>query len=48
MRYTLEYPSELPTAPDDFLVPDVIRDVVMSAEARGSPRSRCPSILRRL
>lgn len=35
MRYTLEYPSELPTAPDDFLVPDVIRDVVMSAEAAG-------------
>ncbi|MCV7215904.1 TIGR03619 family F420-dependent LLM class oxidoreductase [Mycobacterium crocinum] len=35
MRYTLEYPSELPTAPDDFLVPDVIRDVVTSAEAAG-------------
>ena len=33
MRYTLEYPSELPTAPDDFLLPDVIRDVVRCAEA---------------
>lgn len=35
MRYTLEYPSELPTAPDDFLLPDVIRDVVAHAEAAG-------------
>jgi probable F420-dependent oxidoreductase len=35
MRYTLEYPSELPTAPDDFLEPDVIRDVATRAEAAG-------------
>jgi probable F420-dependent oxidoreductase len=35
MRYTLEYPSELPTAPDDFLRPDVIRDVATRAEAAG-------------
>ncbi|KAA0109160.1 LLM class flavin-dependent oxidoreductase [Mycolicibacterium sp. P1-5] len=35
MRYTLEYPSELPTAPDDFLIPDVIRDVVAIAETAG-------------
>ncbi|WP_179473144.1 TIGR03619 family F420-dependent LLM class oxidoreductase [Mycolicibacterium vinylchloridicum] len=35
MRYTLEYPSELPTAPDDFLEPDVIREVVTHAEAAG-------------
>lgn len=36
MRYTLEYPSELPTAPDDFLSPPaVIRDVVSRAEAAG-------------
>ncbi|KDE99122.1 F420-dependent oxidoreductase [Mycolicibacterium aromaticivorans JS19b1 = JCM 16368] len=35
MRYTLEYPSELPTAPDDFLSPAVIRDVVSRAEAAG-------------
>ncbi|MBB3749658.1 putative F420-dependent oxidoreductase [Mycolicibacterium sp. BK634] len=35
MRYTLEYPSELPTAPDEFLEPDVIRDVVTRAEAAG-------------
>lgn len=35
MRYTLEYPSELPTAPDDFLRPDVIRDVAKRAEAAG-------------
>ncbi|AKK29377.1 TIGR03619 family F420-dependent LLM class oxidoreductase [Mycobacterium sp. EPa45] len=35
MRYTLEYPSELPTAPDDSLLPDVIRDVVMTAETAG-------------
>ncbi|MCX2928740.1 TIGR03619 family F420-dependent LLM class oxidoreductase [Mycobacterium sp. CVI_P3] len=35
MRYTLEYPSELPTAPDDFLEPAVIRDVATRAEAAG-------------
>jgi probable F420-dependent oxidoreductase len=35
MRYTLEYPSELPTAPDDFLEPAVIHDVVTRAEAAG-------------
>jgi len=35
MRYTLEYPSELPTAPDDFLEPDVIRDIATRAEAAG-------------
>ncbi|MCV7021399.1 TIGR03619 family F420-dependent LLM class oxidoreductase [Mycolicibacterium aichiense] len=35
MRYTLEYPSELPTAPEDFLSPDVIRAVVSRAEAAG-------------
>jgi probable F420-dependent oxidoreductase len=35
MRYTLEYPSELPTAPDDFLAPDVIRDVATRAEVAG-------------
>lgn len=35
MKYTLEYPSELPTAPDDFLQPEVIRAVVTHAEAAG-------------
>jgi len=35
MRYTLEYPSELPTAPDDFLHPDVVRDITTAAEAAG-------------
>lgn len=35
MKYTLEYPSELPTAPDDFLQPDIIRAVVTQAEAAG-------------
>lgn len=35
MKYTLEYPSELPTAPDDFLRPDVIRGVATQAEAAG-------------
>lgn len=35
MKYTLEYPSELPTAPDDFLRPEVIRTVVTQAEAAG-------------
>ncbi|WP_166903941.1 LLM class F420-dependent oxidoreductase [Mycobacterium sp. DL440] len=35
MKYTLEYPSELPTAPDDFLQPEVIRAVATQAEAAG-------------
>jgi probable F420-dependent oxidoreductase len=35
LRYTLEYPSELPTAPDDFLRPDVISGVATQAEAAG-------------
>ena len=35
MKFTLEYPSELPTAPDDFLWPDVVRDVAVAAEAAG-------------
>ncbi|MGV0814113.1 TIGR03619 family F420-dependent LLM class oxidoreductase [Mycolicibacterium boenickei] len=35
MKYTLEYPSELPTAPDDFLQPEVIRAVAAGAEAAG-------------
>ncbi|MGE2712715.1 TIGR03619 family F420-dependent LLM class oxidoreductase [Mycolicibacterium litorale] len=35
MRYTLEYPSELPSAPDDFLHPDVLRAVATAAEAAG-------------
>lgn len=32
MKYALEYPSELPTAPDDFLQPEVLRAVAMGAE----------------
>lgn len=35
MKYTLEYPSELPTAPDDFLQPEVVRAVAAQAEAAG-------------
>lgn len=35
MKYTLEYPSELPTAPDDFLQPEAIRAVATQAEAAG-------------
>ncbi|QZH58389.1 TIGR03619 family F420-dependent LLM class oxidoreductase [Mycolicibacterium farcinogenes] len=35
MKYTLEYPSELPTAPDDFLQPEVIRAVAVQAEGVG-------------
>ncbi|PXW36224.1 UNVERIFIED_CONTAM: putative F420-dependent oxidoreductase [Williamsia faeni] len=35
MKYTLEYPSELPSAPDDFLQPEVIREVSAAAEASG-------------
>lgn len=32
MHFVIEYPSELPTAPDDFLMPGVISDVVAQAE----------------
>lgn len=35
MKYVLEYPSELPTASDIFLRPDVIREVVVRAEESG-------------
>lgn len=35
MRFTLEYPSELPTASDEFLHPDVVRDIAVQAEAAG-------------
>lgn len=35
MKYTAECPSELPSAPDDFLNPDTIRAVVTHAEAAG-------------
>jgi alkanesulfonate monooxygenase SsuD/methylene tetrahydromethanopterin reductase-like flavin-dependent oxidoreductase (luciferase family) len=35
MKFTLEYPSELPTASDDFLRPDVVRDVAVVAESAG-------------
>lgn len=35
MKYTLEYPSELPSAGEDFLRPDVIRAVAAQAEASG-------------
>lgn len=35
MNYTLEYPSELPTAPEVFLRPDVIGDVAVAAESAG-------------
>ena len=35
MRYVLEYPSEQPTAPTDFLRPDVIREVAVRAEQVG-------------
>ncbi|HEY9263118.1 MAG TPA: TIGR03619 family F420-dependent LLM class oxidoreductase [Mycobacterium sp.] len=35
MRFTLEYPSELPSATDDFLRPGTVRDVAMAAEAAG-------------
>lgn len=35
MRFTLEYPSEQPIAPDDFLRPDVLRAVAVAAEAAG-------------
>ncbi len=39
MKYTLEYPIELPTAPDDFLQPEVIRAVVDHGGATGGCRS---------
>lgn len=35
MKFTLEYPSELPTALDDFLLPEVIRAVSRKAEECG-------------
>ncbi|MFV8053036.1 TIGR03619 family F420-dependent LLM class oxidoreductase [Mycobacterium sp. 48b] len=35
MKYTLEYPSELPAAPDDFLQAEAIRAVATHAEAAG-------------
>jgi probable F420-dependent oxidoreductase len=35
MRFTLEYPSELPCAPDSFLRPEVIRRIALAAEACG-------------
>ncbi|UXA19640.1 TIGR03619 family F420-dependent LLM class oxidoreductase [Mycobacterium sp. SMC-4] len=35
MRYTLEYPSDLPTAVDDFGRPEVTIDLVTAAEAAG-------------
>jgi hypothetical protein len=36
MGFTLEYPSGLPTASDEFLAPDVIRQVAQQAEAAPS------------
>lgn len=35
MKYTLEYPSDRPTAPDDFTRPEAIREVVTRAETAG-------------
>jgi probable F420-dependent oxidoreductase len=35
MKFTLEYPSELPTASEEFLQPDVIRLIAQQAEASG-------------
>jgi len=35
VKYTLEYPSEIPTASPDFLQPEVIRTVVRHAERAG-------------
>lgn len=35
MKYTLEYPSELPSAADDFLQPEAIRAVAVQAESTG-------------
>lgn len=35
MKYVLEYPSELPAAADDFLRPEVIREIANRAEDAG-------------
>ncbi len=35
LKFTLEYPSEIPGAPDDFLLPDVVRSVATAAETAG-------------
>ncbi|TLF98281.1 LLM class F420-dependent oxidoreductase [Nocardia cyriacigeorgica] len=35
MKYILEYPSELPSAGEEFLRPDVIREIVCRAEEAG-------------
>jgi probable F420-dependent oxidoreductase len=35
MKFTLEYPSEVPSAPADFLQPSIMRSVVTCAEAVG-------------
>ncbi|MGX1809182.1 TIGR03619 family F420-dependent LLM class oxidoreductase [Nocardia sp. NPDC055321] len=35
MKYVLEYPSELPGAGDEFLLPDVIREIAVRAESSG-------------
>jgi len=35
MKFTLEYPSELPTAPDTFLRPEVIQQVATRADNSG-------------
>jgi probable F420-dependent oxidoreductase len=35
MKFTLEYPSEQPAAPDDFLRSDALRDVATAAESAG-------------
>ena len=35
MKYVLEYPSELPTASDIFLQPEVIREIAGAAEEHG-------------
>ncbi|MGE2834948.1 TIGR03619 family F420-dependent LLM class oxidoreductase [Mycobacterium sp. SMC-4] len=35
MRFTLEYPGDLPAASDDFVRPDVIADVARAAETAG-------------
>ncbi|WP_260836558.1 LLM class F420-dependent oxidoreductase [Gordonia amarae] len=35
LKFTLEYPSEIPSAPDDFLLPDVVRAVATAAETAG-------------
>jgi len=35
MKFTLDYPSEVPSAPADFLQPSIIRFVAKRAEAAG-------------